>query len=41
MEYRRLGNSGLRASKVALGGWMTFGDSIHETIAQIEELFPL
>jgi voltage-dependent potassium channel beta subunit len=28
MEYRRLGNAGLRVSKVALGGWTTFGDSI-------------
>lgn len=30
MEYRNLGNSGLKVSEVALGGWVTFGHSINE-----------
>ncbi len=28
MEYRRLGNSGLKISRIALGGWTTFGGSV-------------
>jgi voltage-dependent potassium channel beta subunit len=28
MEYRRLGDSGLRVSEIALGSWLTFGDSV-------------
>lgn len=31
MEYRRLGNSGLKISSIALGGWTTFGGSIEDT----------
>jgi voltage-dependent potassium channel beta subunit len=30
MKYRRLGNSGLRVSEIALGGWTTFGRSIQD-----------
>ena len=30
MEYRRLGNAGLKVSTVALGGWTTFGASIQD-----------
>jgi voltage-dependent potassium channel beta subunit len=30
MEYRRLGNAGTKVSKVALGGWTTFGGSIQD-----------
>ena len=30
MEYRRLGNSGLKVSALSLGGWLTFGDSIED-----------
>jgi voltage-dependent potassium channel beta subunit len=30
MEYRRLGNSGLKISSIALGGWTTFGGSIED-----------
>jgi voltage-dependent potassium channel beta subunit len=30
MNYRRLGNSGMKVSAVALGGWTTFGDSIQD-----------
>ena len=33
MEYRRLGNSGLKVSSVSLGGWLTQGGSVHEKIA--------
>ncbi|GAB4413791.1 MAG: aldo/keto reductase family protein [Anaerolineae bacterium] len=28
MQYRRLGNSGLKISALSLGGWTTFGDSL-------------
>jgi voltage-dependent potassium channel beta subunit len=28
MEYRRLGKSGLKVSRIALGGWTTFGGSV-------------
>ncbi len=30
MEYRRLGNSGLKISAISLGGWTTFGGSIQD-----------
>jgi voltage-dependent potassium channel beta subunit len=30
MEYRRLGNSGLKISSVSLGGWLTFGGSVQD-----------
>lgn len=30
MEYRRLGNAGMKVSAVALGGWTTFGESIQD-----------
>ena len=30
MEYRNLGRSGLKVSEVALGGWVTFGHSVHD-----------
>jgi voltage-dependent potassium channel beta subunit len=30
MDYRRLGNSGLKVSALSLGGWLTFGGSIQE-----------
>lgn len=30
MEYRRLGNSGLKVSSVSLGGWLTFGGSVQD-----------
>ncbi len=30
MDYRRLGQSGLKVSALGLGGWLTFGDSIQE-----------
>ncbi len=30
MEYRKLGNSGLRVSALSLGGWLTFGERIDQ-----------
>ena len=36
MEYRRLGNAGLKVSEIALGGWTTFGDSIADPAAARE-----
>lgn len=30
MQYRNLGKSGLKVSEVALGGWVTYGHTIHE-----------
>ncbi|MFM9995495.1 MAG: aldo/keto reductase family protein [Phycisphaerales bacterium] len=30
MEYRRVGNSGLRVSAVSIGGWLTFGAGVDE-----------
>lgn len=34
MEYRKLGNSGLRVSALSLGSWITFGDQIGNKIAK-------
>ena len=28
MKYRRLGNSGLKVSEIALGSWLTYGESV-------------
>ena len=33
MDYRRLGNSGLRVSALSFGTWVTFGDQIGEETA--------
>lgn len=30
MRYRRLGNSGLQVSEIALGGWLTLGGTVAE-----------
>ncbi|MBZ0309585.1 MAG: aldo/keto reductase, partial [Anaerolineae bacterium] len=30
MEYRRLGQSGLKISALSLGGWITFGNSVKD-----------
>lgn len=37
MQYRRLGNTGLKVSALSLGGWTTFGDSLtdQDTARQI------
>ncbi len=39
MTYRRVGNSGLKVSSVALGGWTTFGQTVdeQETVRRIIE----
>ncbi len=34
MKYRRLGNSGLKVSEVALGGWLTQGRSIDDATTE-------
>src|SRR5437764_4464262 len=33
MQYRRLGRAGLRVSTIALGSWLTYGDSVAEEAA--------
>jgi len=33
MEYRRLGNAGMKVSAVALGAWLTYGGSVENSIA--------
>lgn len=33
VKYRRLGNSGVRISEIALGSWLTFGKSLDDAIA--------
>ena len=30
MKYRRLGRTGLKVSEIALGGWLTFGETVGE-----------
>ena len=34
MEYKRLGKSGLKVSRLSLGSWLTFGKQIGNTIAE-------
>ena len=34
MEYRRLGNSGVRVSEISLGSWLTYGGSVAEEQAR-------
>ncbi len=34
MEYRRVGNSGLRVSEISLGAWLTFGASVNEDVTR-------
>ncbi|MDQ3863863.1 MAG: aldo/keto reductase family protein [Actinomycetota bacterium] len=34
MEYRRLGNSGVKVSEISLGSWLTFGGSVAEERAK-------
>lgn len=33
MIYRRLGNSGLHVSAIALGGWLTYGGHVEDGTA--------
>ena len=34
MEYRRLGQAGLRVSAVSLGAWITFGGTVEDETAE-------
>jgi voltage-dependent potassium channel beta subunit len=34
MRYRKLGNSGLKISEIALGGWLTFGNAVEDEAAR-------
>ena len=34
MEYRRLGNSGVKVSAISLGSWLTFGSRLDDSTAQ-------
>ncbi len=34
MEYRRLGEHGLKVSELSLGAWLTFGEQIDEDTAR-------
>ena len=40
MRYRRLGKWGLKVSEIALGAWVTYGDTVHdkEVIAEIVKI---
>ncbi len=33
MNYRKLGNSGLRVSEVSIGAWLTYGSSVEDDVA--------
>ena len=33
MNYRKMGNTGLKLSEISLGAWVTFGDQIDQAIA--------
>ena len=30
MQYRRLGDAGVKLSEIGLGGWLTFGNAIEQ-----------
>ena len=34
MEYRRLGNSGLKVSQLGLGSWLTYGGMVEDQTAE-------
>lgn len=34
MQYRRLGNTGLRVSELSLGSWLTYGESVESNTAE-------
>jgi len=34
MEYRRLGNSGLKLSALSFGSWVTYGNQVEDSLAQ-------
>lgn len=33
MKYRQVGKSGLKVSEISIGGWLTFGSSVHDETA--------
>jgi len=35
MEYRFLGNSGLKVSALSFGAWVTFADQIGDEVARV------
>lgn len=43
MEYRQLGNSGLRVSSISIGSWLTFGSSVEvaDTAKLIQQAYDL
>ena len=34
MNYRRLGDAGLQLSEIGLGGWLTFGNAVEQSVAK-------
>ena len=36
MKYRKVGKSGLKISEISLGSWLTYGGSVENEIAKIE-----
>lgn len=34
MQYRRLGNSGMKVSEIGLGSWLTYGESVEQNTAE-------
>lgn len=34
MQYRRLGNSGLKVSAISLGSWLTYGKTVEDNVAE-------
>ena len=30
MQYRRLGDAGVKCSEIGLGGWLTFGNAVDQ-----------
>ncbi len=43
MQYRRLGNTGLKVSEISLGSWLTYGGYVEEekAIASIDKAYEL
>jgi len=43
MEYRRLGNTGLKVSEISLGSWLTYGGYVEEqkAVASIDQAYEL
>ncbi|KQX46958.1 hypothetical protein ASD40_16935 [Paenibacillus sp. Root444D2] len=43
MQYRKLGNSGLKVSEISLGSWLTYGGYVGEdpAVRSIEQAYDL